>query len=218
MISYAQNHEDLTLWLALQNVPGGFYIDVGAAHPEFLSVTKIFYDHGWHGINIEPQGEMIELLRAARPRDINLCITAGDTTGSGVYMNYDHGVGIVSNDPEIRDIFEHNGHHGHEALLGQMTLTDILEHHPPPNGQIHFLKVDCEGSEMKVFQGLDLERYRPWMIVAEAILPTTFYRTDQPWRPYLLNNHYRFVFFDGQNCFYVANERYHSLRSTWTLE
>lgn len=217
--SYAQNHEDITLWQALQNIDPGFYVDVGAAHPESLSVTKIFYDTGrWHGINIEPQAEMYELLKAYRPRDINLCICAGETSGPTIYMNYDHGVGIVANDPRIRDIFEHNGHHGHEALLGQKTLNDILEEYPPPNGQIHFLKVDVEGSETTVFHGLDLTRYRPWMIVAEAILPTTYYRTDQPWTPYLLDNHYRFVYFDGQNCFFVAVERIRSIRSTWALE
>ena len=32
----------------------GFYVDVGAADPVNLSVTKWFYDLGWSGLNIEP--------------------------------------------------------------------------------------------------------------------------------------------------------------------
>ena len=51
-VSYAQNFEDVMLHRALNHVVRGFYIDVGAADPEALSVTKAFYDNGWHGINV----------------------------------------------------------------------------------------------------------------------------------------------------------------------
>src|SRR6266851_465847 len=34
----------------------GFYVDVSAADPVNLSVTKWFYDLGWSGLNIEPIG------------------------------------------------------------------------------------------------------------------------------------------------------------------
>lgn len=53
-ISYAQNFEDVRLWRALKQFEHGFYIDVGANDPSHDSVTKAFYDHGWHGINVEP--------------------------------------------------------------------------------------------------------------------------------------------------------------------
>ncbi|RQU92579.1 FkbM family methyltransferase, partial [Burkholderia cenocepacia] len=46
LISFAQNQEDVMLWRALGHVHNGFYIDVGAADPVDLSVTKLFYDHG----------------------------------------------------------------------------------------------------------------------------------------------------------------------------
>lgn len=54
LISYAQNHEDIMLWRALKSVQNGFYVDVGANDPVLDSVTKLFYDRGWSGINIEP--------------------------------------------------------------------------------------------------------------------------------------------------------------------
>ena len=77
MISYAQNFEDVMLWRALKNVKNGFYVDVGAGRPELDSVTKHFYEQGWHGINIEPHSEDFLLLAAARPRDVNLNIAIG---------------------------------------------------------------------------------------------------------------------------------------------
>jgi hypothetical protein len=41
-VSYAQNFEDVLLWRALRQVRNGFYIDVGAAHPDIDSVTRAF--------------------------------------------------------------------------------------------------------------------------------------------------------------------------------
>lgn len=54
VISYSQNFEDIILWRALKNIENGFYIDVGANDPVVHSVTKLFYENGWRGINCEP--------------------------------------------------------------------------------------------------------------------------------------------------------------------
>ena len=80
-ISYAQNFEDVMLWRALKHVNNGFYIDVGANDPVIDSVTKAFYDAGWHGINIEPVSQWYKKLESDRPRDINLQIAAGAEEG-----------------------------------------------------------------------------------------------------------------------------------------
>ena len=53
-VSYAQNFEDVMLWRALKHISNGFYIDVGAWSPDIDSVTRIFYEHGWRGVNVEP--------------------------------------------------------------------------------------------------------------------------------------------------------------------
>lgn len=78
--SYSQFMEDLVLYCALKDAIGnrnGFYIDVGANDPTADSVTKFFYDRGWHGINIEPLPDKCALLVEQRPRDINLCVGLG---------------------------------------------------------------------------------------------------------------------------------------------
>ena len=79
--SYAQFLEDMILHCALKDVDKGFYIDVGANDPTNLSVTKFFYDRGWHGINIEPLIDKCALLSEMRPRDINLCVGLGSERG-----------------------------------------------------------------------------------------------------------------------------------------
>jgi hypothetical protein len=81
IISYAQNQEDVILHCALREVGQGFYIDVGAQHPVVDSVTKLFYEQGWRGINIDPMPQWVSLLQADRPRDINLQMAAGAQRG-----------------------------------------------------------------------------------------------------------------------------------------
>lgn len=216
MKSYAQNFEDAILWQALRDVQGGFYIDVGAAWPEEISVTKAFYDIGWHGINIEPDFERYKLLVAQRPRDINLHVAAGATTGSATFYCYDRGVGIVADTPAVHEMMESHGHKGHPATLGVATLDQILAEHPPPPS-IHFLKIDVDGYEEEVFKGLSLKRYRPWIIVVEAITAWSDVRVDYRWNPQLLDHHYSFVYFDGANCYYVAQEYARKLKTRWAL-
>ena len=45
----------------------GFYVDVGAHDPVQDSVTKLFYDRGWRGVNVEPQLAQHAALCAQRP-------------------------------------------------------------------------------------------------------------------------------------------------------
>ena len=54
MISWAQNLEDVMLARAFKGTARGYYVDVGAYDPVIDSVTRHFYEAGWHGINIEP--------------------------------------------------------------------------------------------------------------------------------------------------------------------
>jgi hypothetical protein len=71
IVSFSQNAEDVRLWRVFQDVDEGFYVDVGAGDPEEYSVTKLFYDRGWSGINVEP-GPAFNKLEVERPRDLNL--------------------------------------------------------------------------------------------------------------------------------------------------
>ena len=90
IVSYAQNFEDVMLWRALGHIRNGFYIDVGAWSPDKHSVTKLFYEQGWRGINIEPNPVCHAELEEKRKRDTNLKIAVGETTGS-------REIGIVNN-------------------------------------------------------------------------------------------------------------------------
>jgi FkbM family methyltransferase len=202
-ISYAQNYEDVILWRALRDLERGFYVDVGAADPEELSVTRAFYERGWSGINLEPLDEYFVKLALARPRDTNLKVAAGRETGQRTLHAVD-GTGLSTMDPKIAAQHRVDGWHPREIVVPVVTLEKIFKEWAPPT--IHFLKIDVEGAEAEVLEGLNLDLARPWIIVVEATKPFSRASTHAEWERLVTGHGYSFAYFDGLNRFYVADE------------
>jgi FkbM family methyltransferase len=203
-ISYAQNAEDVILWRALKHIPKGFYIDVGANDPEDDSVTKAFYDHGWQGINIEPLPEHYASLQAQRSRDINLQIAAGDYDGELTLFDMPGTRGWATSDPDIADHYRQQGLEVVATSVLVRKLANVCAELVVAD--IHFLKIDVEGFEAQVIQGMDFTQWRPWILVVEATRPNSQDSRHQDWEPVLLDNHYRYAYSDGLNRYYVAEE------------
>lgn len=204
MISYAQNFEDVMLARAFAGRDTGFYVDVGAADPVNLSVTKWFYDLGWSGLNIEPNAHLFERLVADRPRDINLNCGVGAVASEAQFLELDVGE-LSSFDPRVKQTADSRGTAGATRTVSVVPLTELLAQHCDGRA-IDFLKIDVEGWELEVLKGLDLHRFRPAIILAEATLPQTRVESHGEWEPLLLAADYSFVYFDGVNRFYLANE------------
>ncbi|MDI5985664.1 FkbM family methyltransferase [Halomonas sp. M4R5S39] len=202
-ISYAQNFEDVILWRALQHVEQGFYIDVGANDPLIESVTKAFYERGWHGINIEPLLTHHADLERDRPRDINLQCAAGELNGEIEIWECDvRGWATASEDVVAQ--YSSSGHSGEFHKVQVYRLADICEKYVI--GEIHFLKIDVEGFEKSVICGMDFSRFRPWVMVIEATRPNSTVESYAEWENDVRAAGYDFVYHDGLNRFYVAKE------------
>lgn len=203
-ISYAQNFEDVMLWRALQHVPQGFYIDVGANDPEVDSVTKAFYDRGWQGINIEPVPQWFMRLEQERPRDVNLQVAVGAEAGEMVFYEVPS-TGLSTGRSEIARAHEADrGYALRERIVQVETLTSIYQRLGAT--PVHFLKVDAEGFEEEVLEGIDFSVLRPWILVIESTRPMTPEQDHQSWEQLLLAAGYVCVYFDGLNRFYLAPE------------
>jgi FkbM family methyltransferase len=202
-ISYAQNYEDVTLWRALHAVEKGFYVDVGAADPEEWSVTRAFYDRGWSGINVEPLDDYFDKLKQTRPRDTNLKVAAGRESGARTLHAF-AGTGLSTFDARIAARHQADGWKSCDTVVPVLPLAKILEDCAPPI--IHFLKIDVEGAELEVLEGLNLGRTRPWIILIEATEPFSTISTREKWEHVVAGQGYEFAYFDGVNCFYVATE------------
>jgi len=207
-ISYAQNFEDVMLWRALKHVQAGFYIDVGAGHPDDYSVTRAFYDRGWQGINVEPTNR-INRLSGARPRDLNLHVAIGCTTGTRTLYVVEDNKDVSTLDPTIAASHRAAGWAVDEAQIPIVTLSDIFRAHV--RCDINFLKIDVEGAERDVLLGADFSHYRPWIVVVEATAPNSQVPTYEAWEELLTSAGYRFAWFDGLNRFYIAREHWEPL-------
>ncbi|WP_371347415.1 FkbM family methyltransferase [Ancylobacter sp. IITR112] len=204
-VSFAQNYEDVMLWRALAHVGRGFYVDVGAFSPDVDSVTRAFYERGWRGVNIEPMPERLAELEAKRPGDLNLGVAASDGEGTArLHIIGDSGLTTV--DPALAELHRAQGWAVSVIDVPRRRLTELLDAHLAPDQTIHFLKIDVEGHETAVVRGLDLARYRPWLIVIETTRPNSPEETSRDWEGLLIAAGYRRVYWDGLNRFYLAGE------------
>jgi FkbM family methyltransferase len=205
MLSYAQHFEDVYLMRCFRERKDGFYVDVGAGHPVVDNVSFAFYLKGWHGITVEPNPALAKLSRSVRPRDIGAETLVGSAPGTAKFFLVDdfHGLSTTIGE-NARAAAENYGKRSNELILPVTTLAELCRKHAPK--AIDFLKIDVEGAEKDVLEGADWKSYRPRVVVIEATMPASPEPNWAGWEPFLLSQKYRFVFFDGLNRYYLAEE------------
>jgi FkbM family methyltransferase len=194
--SYSQNFEDILLFRCFKDIKKGFYIDVGSMDPVNDSVTKLFYDIGWSGVNIEASKKYFDLIYTARKRDLCIHALVSDSNKIKNKNFYDLENGLSS-------AIKPKSNSYNLKKIQSITLDEIFN---KAKSDIHFLKIDVEGFELQVLQGWNLSLKRPWLIVIE-----NNYKTDNEVEFLLEHKNYRKAYFDGLNTFYIHNLRYKDL-------
>jgi FkbM family methyltransferase len=203
-LSYAQNLEDYHLDLVFGDQAEGTYVDVGGGHPVADNVSFWFYLKGWRGLVVEPQEALADIYNGVRPRDHTVSCLAGRAEGEAEFYVVDRLHGFSST---VRE---------HAAGAAQFGAAYATVRKPVRTlaslcaeaglGAIDFLKIDVEGAEADALAGMDFARWRPRVVLVEAVAPGSMVEAWQGWEPDLLAQGYRFVLFDRLNRFYVAEE------------
>lgn len=204
-LSYSQNLEDYHLSLAFAGQTTGTYIDIGAGHPIADNVSFWFYERGWQGIVVEPQPELAALYQRLRPRDIAFRGLIGRESGEIDFHVVDRLHGLSTTREDVAQKARDFGANYQTRRMLVTTLAELCESHGVRS--IDFLKIDVEGAEGDVLLGGDWQRFRPKVVLVEAISPMTSEPSWQHWEPFLLAQGYRFILFDTLNRFYVAQEQ-----------
>jgi FkbM family methyltransferase len=197
-VSRAQNLEDIVLWRALGHITAGRYIDIGANDPEFLSISKAFYERGWRGVHFEPVPETAARLRADRPDEPVHEVALSDQSGEiTFFISPIEGTSTGVAAQAIRD----------SAAITVPVKTLASFGSGWAGADVQWMKIDVEGMEAEVLRGWDPNLLRPWILLIEATRPNSREPSHAEWEPLVLAAGYHFALFDGLNRFYVADEK-----------
>jgi FkbM family methyltransferase len=168
--SYSQEGEDILLRKLFDGQTNGFYVDVGAHHPFRYSNTQYFYEKGWRGINIDATPGSLLPFSRVRHRDINIEALVGNDDAEVTYHLFEDPA-LNTSSKELAQAVEDAGQSREIKQLRLEThrLATILDRHLPSAVKIDFLTVDVEGGELEVLKSNDWDRYRPTVLLVEAL-------------------------------------------------
>lgn len=162
--TYAQHGDDLMLLnlFELFGVSTPSYLDIGAHDPTTLSNTRLLYEKGSRGVNVEANPILIERFHSFRPHDINLNVGIGTGFGDFTFYMYSDTSGRNTFSPteveSLKDVLTVQK----TVKLKVVTIDSIVSqyfHGIWPN----ILSIDIEGLDFDV---LDAANFRgdnaPW--------------------------------------------------------
>ena len=194
--SWAQAGEDLALERVFYGKNNGFYIDIGAHHPERFSITKCLNLRGWSGINVDGNLELIQEFEERRPADMNISAVVGSKSSYQMYEFEERALSTI--DKERMESLVSIGRKLKkvETLKG-MTLKDVFDR-VPENTKVNLLNLDIEGSELDAlrsgeFEKMDYKRLPDWILIEtkpplKSALeePSVKYLIELGYSPYLV--------------------------------
>lgn len=200
-ITYSQHGEDLMLLnifrhLGLQKPS---YLDLGAHHPSIISNTKLLYERGSRGVNVEANPNLIAAFGKARPDDVNVHVGVGLARGSHPFYMYSDTSGRNTfSTTEVANT-AHEMAVQTEIKVPVITIDEIVERFC--NGRYPlFLSCDIEGLDFEVLKSAKFGM-TPIVICVEVRLNETKKMTDmmteKGYSPYVRM---------GENIIYIRDE------------
>lgn len=183
------------------------YLDVGAHHPSRISNTKLLYDLGWRGVNVEANPNLIQAFIEERPEDQNICVGIGPKAGTHQFLMYDKESGRNTfSHAEMKRYSQEHSHYITSTLnLTVITLTELIL---KDCGGVypHFLSLDVEGLDYDILKATEFKPSKPLVICVE-----TPYKDFQRFEEILVYKGYHFYCRLGENTIWVASSHINSL-------
>ena len=201
-VSFAFYAEDLIL-SHMRPRSRGFYVDVGAFHPQTLSNTYKLYLKGWSGLTIEPNPDAAATFRTTRPRDTHLTIGIAAEASELTYYKFSDG---AQNTFDASRAAELDTAKVAEQQVSCVPLNDVFERYCR-EAPVDLLSVDCESRDVEVLHSLDWRAHRPTVLIVEdfeqfeaGASPTS---TGSQIRSFMLDQDYALASQAIFSCFYV---------------
>lgn len=144
------------------NRPSGFFVEVGANHPQHGSQSWHLEQLGWNGILVEPEPELATRLREMRTARV-YAVACSSPQNSGKLLRF-YVAGPMSS---LDRVAMAPGAQPEKVIeVPARTLDEILVEAGAPE-PLDLLSVDVEGHEIDVLRGFDFARWRPHLILLE---------------------------------------------------
>jgi len=178
----------------------GVLVEVGAARPDYLSISASFRALGWKVIAIEPNPEFCAAHRAKGHDVLEYACSDWESDNANFFVvdskGADYMGGTVSFESfsslGIKDQFV-GLYETVKAKTNVKTipvkvrkLDTILINHEPDLGEIDIVAIDVEGWELNVMRGLTLDKYRPKVVILENVFKDASYIAYMRARGYTL--------------------------------
>ncbi len=176
----------------------GTYVDIGCNDPHSGSNTFYFYERGWTGVCVDADPDLCTAFKLARPRDQIFACGIGNPERVQDFFLFDN--------PQHNTFNPGRARAKPERLRAVVPvrirpLTDILAEAGVTD--IAFMSIDVEGLEMEVLGSLDFTRFRPRLLLTEALRPIGALQSD-PIGAFLAAQGYTLVAHTGHDSFYLA--------------
>lgn len=181
--SYSTINEDNVIdWLTGYKKDGK-YIDIGGNNPDHTNNTRLFYERGWRGINIEPDVNGYNQFLEKRPDDINL--NCGIGIGEVVYYENTNDTYRNTCVKSFADKWQLPG----ARKIQLKPLSEVFEENKLI--AVDFMSIDVETFEHEVLKSNDWNKYKANVLCIEG-----------SGYGYLRKYGYRWAFWDGNNTYY----------------
>ena len=155
----------------------GVFVEVGAAKPDYLSVSALFRQQNWRIIAIEPNPAYQELY-CERGFDV-LQYACGDHDADDVEFCIvdSHDAEYANGEVSFESFSSLAIKDNYASLKSDLDITKIrvrlrrldtiLRDHAPEVEAIDVVCVDVEGWELEVLKGLTFDKYQPKVLIIE---------------------------------------------------
>ena len=169
-LSFSQEGEDICLLELLHGKSPGFFVDVGAHHPQRFSNTYTLYLRGWRGLNIDPLPGSAEQFRRVRPGDISIEVGVAMERARLTYHQFDEPA-LNTFSPKLAA--QRESEVGVRSCgtreIDTVPLVELLNTYLPKEKRFDVLNVDVEGLDLEVLQSNDWRIYRPRFVLVEDL-------------------------------------------------
>jgi FkbM family methyltransferase len=164
----------------------GVFVDVGAAGPDFLSMSALYRNLGWRVLAVEPNPAFVAAHRAAGHEVYAYACSDRDEDDVDFELVDSHGTSYQGGAVSFESFSSLAIKPAYRALKSDLDierikvdvrrLDTILTEHAPEIDRVDIVSVDVEGWELEVLDGLSFDRYRPTVVIVENLFSEASYR------------------------------------------